>query len=340
VARAAQRDAEAATVPVLLTPHEENRLAELATRPLPRGLRRGSRARSDEEQAEIDALLAKVGQPTYAAYMMYRLAPQPVPEQRQAMEAARAATLQAEHDLAAAARSRDDDPELAEYRRRSDALRAVAAQHLGPVLPEDLGQALRAQARELPNPERDEARRRVEVLASRQGLDLPGEADDAALLDAVEGWLHRHPDPGDDVGEVVDQSRLEQALARHRSALERLDGLERRADHSRRLVAALEERVASVGRRPIASAPAILAAVDRLVLEARPSPRSGAVPVVLYGSLSALSPGSVVELLEELELEAERAQILLLTDHPLVARWATEVGPRRALCSRATTRSS
>jgi hypothetical protein len=80
-----------------------------------------------------------------------------------------------------------------------------------------------------------------------------------------------------------------------------------------------------VGREREVAVGSILAAVDGMALATR-----GSVPLVLRGSLRALGPGAVGELLERLELEAERVQLVVVTDHDEAAGWAEGVGPGRA----------
>lgn len=329
---AALAEAEAAAEPVLLSPEEDNRLAELATRPVNRSRLRTAKARSEEEQVEIDTLLAKVGQPTYAAYVMYRLSPTALPAEQAAIDAARAAVAEAEAALAAAHQARDEDPQLTEHRLRHRQLQDAAAEHLGPLLPDDLGRLLRDLGEDHPNPAWHRARRQVVAVAARHGFDCPADLDGAALA----AHLQRQLDGADpragyaSTGPDADRA-VERRAARHHRALGRLDELERRAEHSRRLAADLQARIDAVGRPPAPSVGSITAAVDRIVAEVAASGRDGAVPVLLTGTFASLPPGAVGDLLLRLELEVDRIQVIVVTDRPEAAAWARAAGPRRAL---------
>lgn len=330
-ARAALDHAEVASVPVLLAPDEENRLSELATRPVARGRLRAPKGRPDEEQAEIEELLAKVGQPTYSAYMMYRLAPTAAPDQRRAIDAAHDAVQHAEIELAAATTARDEDPEVATHRQRLEGLRSLAALHVGPVLPDDLGGVLSSHCEERPNPARVERRRHLVAVALGHGVDVVPTLDDEALAAHLTSWLAGTGTDGADGAEPgSDVAALERCAARHRQALQRLDDLEARATRSRRLLDAHREEVADLGRGP-ATVAEVLSAIQEEAERAWPGNGRGPIPLVLTGSFEGLGQGRVGELLDRLEAMVARWQILVVTDHPAAAEWAERAGLRRAL---------
>jgi hypothetical protein len=329
---AALAEAEARAVPIMLSVEEENRLAELATRPVGKGLLRGTRGRSEEEQAEIDALLGRVGQPTYSAYMMYRMAPQPPAEQLQAIDAARDAVDHAERELAEATAARDEDPELAQHRERLEAIRAAASSRLGPLLPDDLGPVLDAHCRRQPNPERELARRRLLEVAADHGLTPPEEVDDESLA----AWFERRStggEPGteraDRVTDLVARADLyEQRVQRHRRALLALDALEARAARSRGQLQRTAATLSAAGAGAATAADHLLTAIEQ-----RLASPGGSVsrPLVLVGSFAGLARGEVWQLLERLEPHCPDTQVVVLCDHAEAAAWADQAGLHRAL---------
>lgn len=330
-ARAALNHAEVAAVPVLLSPEEENRLSELATRPIPRGRLRTPKGRPEDEQAEIEALLERVGQPTYSAYMMYRLAPTPAAEQMRAIDAAREAVQHAEIELVAATAARDEDPEVATHRERLEELRTVAAMHVGPVLPDDLGEVLSSHCEERPNPERAERRRHLVAVALGHGVDVAPTLDDESLAAHLTTWLAgTQPDAVLSAEAELDVAALERSAARHSRALQRLDDLEARASKSRRLLDAQRDELAELDRLPVTVAD-VLSAIAEEAERAWPGHERGPVPLVLTGSFPELSADQVGELLDRLEALVARCQILVVTDHPAAGQWAERAGLRRAL---------
>lgn len=326
--------AEAGAVPVLLDAEAESRLEELATRPVAKGgLLRGAKGRTDEEQAEIEELLARVGQPTYAAYMVYRLAPAARPEAVAAVAGARAALAAAEAELGAAVTARDDDPAHRAQRHRVEELRALAADHLGPVLPEDLGRVLAEHREERPNPERALAR-----AALLEALEVAGAAadpaDDATLATTATAWLREAAAARSDeppLAELVErQRRAERRLERHRRALDRLDRLDARAAASRAEAADLERRLASLAEPGPPSADRLHDLVLARVQQLAGHGIDGGVPLVVQGRFEGLEPDVVASLLDRLEAETARVQLLVVTDHPGAAAWADAAGLERA----------
>lgn len=336
-ARVALSQAEALAVPVLLTPEEENRLGELATRPVGKARLRPGRGRSEEEQAEIDELLARVGQPTYSAYMMYRMAPTPAAEHAQAIEAARTAVEHAERELAAATAARDDDPELAQHRDRGEAIRARAAQHLGPVLPDDLAAALTGHGELQPNPEADAARFQLLQLAQVHGLEVGDDLDDDGLVERVEAWVSAaEHDPAQDAAvqrRAAEVRVLQQRAARHRRALDRIGDLEAEAAASRRQLEELAAELAAASRPRPMTAEDIVGAVRERAARAGGDDGVAPVPLVLAGDFSGLAPDELTTVLERLEAATDRLQLILVTECAEAARWADQAGLRRAMAS-------
>jgi hypothetical protein len=327
--------AEAAAVPVLLSPQEENRLAELATRPAAKGLLRGSRGRPEEDQAEIDALLAKAGQPTYAAYMMFRLAPTASPEQQAAVDAARAALRLAEQELAAATAARDHDPVHRDHQERLEALRSLASRHLGPILPDDLGAVLADHTEVRPNPEREPARRRLVEVAARHAVPVEDPGDDPALAAQVAAWVDARRaelaalNPPDRAELLAAASAAARRLDRHRRALARLDRLDAAARDSHLRCEQLAAQLAALDAGA-ATASRLLAEVERRIADLVPAGEARAVPLVLAASFAGVEPGTVGSLLDRLEERTGEVQLLILTDHPEAVAWAGGAGLRRA----------
>jgi hypothetical protein len=329
--------AQAEALPLLLDPDEELRLAELAVGSVEkRGLRTKVRRRTDDEQAELDALLDKVGQPTYSAYMVHRLAPVPRPGAVEAVAEARTALARAEAERDEALAASAADPELEALQLRVAALSDEVRRRLGVIdLPDDLGPVLASCTEALPNPERSLARDRLldELTAAGYAVE-PGE-DDEALAQRVGAWLATAPattvDPAAAACRAAEEE-LEARLARHRRALQLLDGLEAQAAEHRRHVTELRERLVEP-ESGIEAPQRILREVRARIEALGPVAEDDGTPLVLTGSLADLGPGDVGRLLDGLEPLTHRVQVVLLTDHPEAGRWADDVGLARALRS-------
>ena len=347
-ARAALDAAHEAAKPVRLSRAEEARLEALSFPELDKS-RRGKwrKALRPEEEEEKAELLARVGVESWTEYTLDRVAPSPAPGKMEAARAAAKALATAE-ELLDEARSRLATDELtSQLNDAEDAIRAAARQHLGYLLPADVGAALEELVVEKPNPEW--------LLAVKALSDLlptidapsvesatspvpvePGPDDAASVVTAAERWLEtRRRERADiDFDRLrADLQEAEQHLARHERALPRLGRAEAAVKASRRRLAGLEELVAARGAHDSGAVDAVLGAIAPIAAQIEQEV-AGSVPIAVLGRFDALGDQAARELMDALEQHANSLQILVISEHPAIGSWAEEAGLDRASVAR------
>lgn len=334
-----QAEAKAAAVPVVLTAAEDARLTELSTESIDK--RKRGRKNSDEEESEAEALLAKVGQETFASYVMYRMMPEPAPENVAALESATANVAAAKDDVEEARTALSADPTFVGLNAEFDGIKDEARGHLGMMLPDDLGGALEALVHEKENPEWvDLARHLVGELLS---VGLEGSTieavDPVQLPDLADGWLKTARNElqmmiGGEPDREQLQADLEQAevrFQRHARAMSRIDQREAQAAASTDRVRDLEALIARAeGADAGVPTDDLGAQVRRLADQVR-ADAGAAVPLLLDGDFTGLGDGEIINMLNSLEPMAQEVQLILLTERDVVNKWVGEVGLRRAL---------
>lgn len=336
-ARRFYEDAVADARPLLLSPEDEERLEELS-HPRVEGRRFRGKDRSEEDAAEIGRLLAKVQQPSYAAYAMYRLRPEPPQEKRAIVEAAALQVQQAEAELAAALEQRDHNHVMAEISDRSERLKDQARLFLGAMLPADIGTALAALAVERSNPHWEIALEDLVAAIEETGLDYPESFGPPDLLVWAEEWLDRERyqldlEPSDSIDELEASLRNAEALLdRHTRAMGRIDRLEVQAEASRELVRSLSDQLERLEIDPQPSVEVVVEAITRRADAVRVNAGSAA-PILLVGSAPALRDDQIHSLLDALEDLVQDVQLILVTDREAAADWARVAGVQRAFVS-------
>lgn len=334
-AHSAVQAAEAAAVPLRLDPSEDARIDQISE--IMFDPRAKKKQWNDELEAELNALLAKVGQPTYTAYAMYRMSPEVPAEARTALEQARAHLAVTEQAVETARSNYEYDPVAGEINTEFDALKDDARQHLGAMLPEDLGGALAALVVERENPEWRGAfdHLRAEFADVGGTLDPQYESDPTVVARAVKRWIDdalAEDDNGPSPAELEAQlAEAEKVFARHARAMARIDRLEAVAAESARTVVELRERIAQIEsghEAPTDVFASVQALADRVRTES-----GSACPLILEGEFADLDDTGVAELLERCETLGQQLQLIVVSNRPAAANWAQQVGLRRALRS-------
>jgi hypothetical protein len=224
------REAEEQSRPKVVSPQDDAEIERLHDIVVESGEKKNSRRggkgaeRAYEDATEtLDALLEQVGYPTYAAYVMGRIAPSVDPEARQRHEAAIARVAEVEARLDEAASVLERDSRVLMLRAERDQLWAEARDTLG-TLPDDVEGALRAM--------------RIDAPVEFTAVD-----DLSAVLDAVGS-----PSPSGDELTVVATAETyiaDAAIARAAAELPRggdVDPLELEIRESKRRLADLHSK--------------------------------------------------------------------------------------------------
>ncbi|MDH4074648.1 MAG: hypothetical protein OEW29_01840 [Acidimicrobiia bacterium] len=341
VARQALAGAEREARPALLTRDEEARL-EMLSFPGMDESRRGKwrRLLRPEEQAEKEALLAKVGVESWTAYTVYRTDPVAPPARIEAAAQARRAVEEAEANLAETRAELETDAVSRELNQELLDIRAASRAHLGLMLPPDLGRALRELVVEKPNPAW------LAAMASlRQSLasvdDLPDgvdpSTDDAPLLVGAAGrWLAAMAAADrarDDETFQADLARARRDVDRHRRAMARLPRAEAAAAASE---AELKRLRAEAGRHS-AGGPldldSLLARVAVVATQVAVDAR-GSLPMVIIGGFAGLGDTELAQVLDRCSQLSGGLQVVVVSDRASARQWAAEAGLERALVSR------
>jgi len=332
----AQLDVEEATtraVPVSLTREEDFRVEDLANPDMGKKARRST----DEDHRELQSLLAKVGQTSYLDYVMYRLAPTPSAASVGDLEAARKNLEQVEARLSEARFEMQFGPVQVSLDEVFESVKETARVHLGPMLPSDLGAALRRQVVETDNPEFATGLRDLYHELRRVEAEVPDTIQPEALVDWAEAWADELDRPKEHTGpsraELFGQLTLaEQDLEMHDRAMGRVEGLEADAEQAVMELTATDERLRSSVGDVGTSADRALALLRPLADRVR-SEAGGSVPLILHGEFDDLSSQELEDMFDHLEVLAQDLQLVVLCDRADAAAWAGGVGLRRALGS-------
>ncbi len=326
----------ALAVPVVLSREEEIRVEDLANPDM--GGKKARRS-TDEDHRELQALLAKVGQTSYLDYVMYRLAPIPSAESLANLEGAHTNLEQVEARLGQARFEMQFGPVQASLNEVLESVKETARVHLGPMLPSDLGAALRRQVIETANPEFSEALRNVYYELNRVEAEVPETIQPEALVEWAEAWADEADRPkgkahtGPSRAELFGQLTLaEHDLESHDRAMARVEGLEADAEQAVVELVATEERLQSSIGDVGTSADRALALLRPLADRVR-SEAGGSVPLILHGDFADLTASGLEEMFDQLEVLAQDLQLIVLCDRVEAASWAGGVGLRRALGS-------
>ncbi|MDH5522263.1 MAG: hypothetical protein OEZ14_17210, partial [Acidimicrobiia bacterium] len=257
-AMARKAHAESQAKPVLLTTEEEARLEALSELDSEGGKGWRRKGLTDEEQAEMKALLDKVGVNSWTEYWVFRTAPTASAERR-------AAVADATKELELAVERQERIEQLAasdqvylELDVSLNRIRKEAKQHLGAVVPKDLGAALKGLIDEVESPEWLAALNDLRDVLASNDLRPPYGYEPDEILGWTASWLEaeaRLQESGDlDAGRApeeieslkVELARAEEHLLRHRRALIRIERAEKSAqaasDRLERLQLQMAER--------------------------------------------------------------------------------------------------
>lgn len=334
---AAQNEVEASlarAIPVVLSREEDVRVEDLAN---PSSDGKKARRSTDGDHSELQMLLAKVGQTSYLDYVMYRLAPVPSAESLANLDRARTEQEQIEARLSDARFEMQFGPVQASLNEVLESVKETARVHLGPMLPSDLGAALRKQVTESANPEFGNALRDLYHELRRVEAEMPDSIQPEALVSWAEAWVDEVDRPIEHVGpsraQLFGQLTLaETDLELHDRAMGRVETLEADAEQAVVELGSAEDRLHSSIGDVGTSADRALAMIRPLADRVR-SEAGGSVPLILHGGFADLSPEELEDLFDQLEVLAQDLQLIVLCDRADAASWAGGVGLRRALGS-------
>ena len=346
-AKARLAEAEAAAKPVLLTAQEEARLEALAELDSSGGKGWRRKGLTVEEQNEQQQLLDKVGVKSWTEYWVFRTAPTASAERQAAV-----ADAEKELDLALERQQRVEqvaasDRVYLELDVSLNRIKKEATEHLGAVVPNDLGAALMGLVTEVESPEWLAALNELRDVLASNDLRPPYGYEPDEILGWTASWLEAearlqesgNPEDATRSPEEIDElkqelARAEDRLLRHRRAVIRIERAEKAAqaaeDRLERLQLQMTDRQ---NRSGPATADDVIGFV-RPVVERITREAGCSLPVVVTGSMPDLDGREMEILMSELEKVAEQVQIIVVTNRTEVTNWASEVGLRRAvLCS-------
>ncbi len=334
-AQNAVTEAVALAIPVELTREEDARVEELSNPAVQS--RRAKRSGSNDED-EMAELLARVGQTSYISYVMYRMAPQPAPETVAEVELAKLRLEQIEARLNEARADLEHGDVMQHLNGILEGVKTTARRHLGPMLPSDLGSALRKQVVERENPDWVEALRDLYDELVAQQVAVPDDLDAQTLPTWAAKWISETEAPidltsGPSRAELLGQlANAEKELERHARAMNRIDRLElvaaTSADEAGDVAIRLASSDAPCGTSAERAVAMLRPLADRVRVQAGSS-----VPLILQGEFVDLEGDAIRDLLDELEVLAQDLQLVIVSNRAEAMEWASEVGLRRALCS-------
>jgi hypothetical protein len=335
VAEIAAMSAEGDCAPIKLPADLEARLDELANPSVEKRGKKKPRERTEAEDKEMKEILAQVGLPTFTAYAMHRLNPQAPPDKQAALHAATAAVARAKADLEEAKGEFFLDPVTRELNYDKAAVAERAAEHLGAILPENLGPALEAQITERENPLWIEGLRKLYDAMIEAGSGIPEKMNPRDLPQWAEEWIEITEASAreaagiapDDIDDQLDSA--EEALRRHARAMGRIDQMEAAAEQTARKAQQLEMQISRADQPSRAGASE---ALDNLLpqLERINASAGSSVPVILSGQFGQLTDDEVEDLLYSLEAFTEHFQLIVVTERERAQNWASGVGLERA----------
>ncbi len=344
-ARAELARAEAEAEPLLLGVDDEARLEELANRPAASGILsfRAKPPRTPEEDAELADLLDKIDQPTYSAYVMYRLRPTPRGDAAARLDSARSRVMLATEEAAAIRRDLASDPvrhEIGEIRRDVD---AMARRLMGPVLPADLGASISQLVIAVENPDYAVAVAAAREVMFSNKIEVPTEIGVDLFADWLESWVRQRRaeltgwalEPEELAALQAEVDRTRQVLHRHEAALLRIDRLEESAAASLLDFRHCEAELDASRRGPVNG---LADALVRLRARLDASRHDTVVtPLVITSQFDHLADVEIRDLLDVLIDTASSRQVVLVSDHPVARAWTSDAGLSRAILSRVST---
>ncbi len=328
--------AEADAQPLVLSAGEEARLDELANPSTEKRGKKKPRERTPEEEEEMNAILASVGLPTFTAYAMHRLNPQATPEQQASLDAAAAAVALAQANLEEAKAELSLDPVTRELDFERAGIAEKAKEHLGALLPVDLGPALEAKITERENPLWIEGLRKLYDALVEVGSGIPESMEPSDLPQWATEWIElTENNARQAAGVAPDDIDLqlqgaEDALRRHAKAMARIDQMEAAAETTARKAQQLEMQIVRAKQPARAGAAEALDNLLPQLERINASAGSSSVPVVLSGQFGQLTDDEVEDLLFSLEAFTEHFQLIVVTERYRAQHWAATVGLERA----------
>ncbi len=335
-------EARADARPIRLTTEEATRLEQLCEA----NSEGGRKSLNDAERTEMEELFARVGVSSWTEYALSRSNPRIPAAKLEAVAAAERQVSIDEQAVAAARHEASTDPVSAQMGKTLAAMKDDARPFLGAVMPNDLGAGLRALITKADNPEWLQAINRLRDTLSSNDLQPPYGVGPSEVLGWAEAWLAGqdalNDDPSDssqvdDANENASPEVLraslqeaERRLVRHRRALSRIEGAERRATLSQvrldRIHQQMEKRAAATTPQ---SASEILQFLEPILRQMQ-ADGGGQVPIVIAGSMPDLDATEINELVSTLQRLSKKLQVLIVTNRGEALAAATEFGLEQA----------
>ena len=326
--------------PVTLSAVEEARLEELSDLADESQQGMWKKSPTEEDEAERNRLLAKVGVESWTEYTMSRMSSS-VPADK--LAAVKEAELNLDVSKLACERAKSyqaGDAVSGELADELESIQAEAEPYLGPTIPADIGTALAAQVSSSENPDWTGALDDLRQVLSSNDLRPPHGFEPSEILGWADSWLRaeesidssnesdQHAEDEEDPAERTRNVYL--GLARHKRALTRIGLAERAALQSairvRDLKKQLQARSTTAEPTTAAEVLAMIAPVAEQIL----SEVGGSIPVAVVGELAAVSDPEIDPMMRAIEEVAKQVQVIMVTTNERVIEWVGQVGLERA----------
>lgn len=336
------REARIAAQPKFLPEDEEARLEYLHD--LAHGAdNRGKRKRTitDEEQQELDQLLASVGATSWTEYSMFRFSASLSPELTKAVEDAEAEFAVAARALESARTYQARDEVAVRLQANVEQIKADARPYLGVLGPSDIGAALREQIVKVENPDWVTAVNDLRDALSSNDLHPPYGFAPSEIIGWTDSWLRAQEsydgsadDELDDgqgrAGLIAELDGAKTRLAKHNRALAEIDRAERDAVRSAMRVRDLKNQLRVRSAGPEATTAAAVIDMVRPVAERVAQEVKGSVPIAVVGDMPQLPDLEARILMGQLEGIATQVQVIMVSQHPALVPWVDRAGMERA----------
>lgn len=337
-AREAMEQASAEAKPVLLSYEEEQRLETLSD-PSSDLSRKGKwrNQLTEQETAELQQMLDKVGVESPTEYKIFRLNPVAPREKVDAAADARLAYETIVNRLKVERARLEADPEVTAIKSQQEQLEVQAQQYLGAVLPRDVVGSLEGLASEDPNPEWVVAVEELRRVLVDHELAAPQDLQPHEVMEWTDSWLRGESAVTESpIEEDVDVDELKKSIAeaekrfaKHTRAFSLIPDVnieyaeaELQRERLQGLKSALEET-----SKPI-TAEEISAQIVEAISAMRPA--ESAVPLMLVSDFEGLDDEQLVEFMDKVSEQSEVAQILVVSDRSVLLDWTSQAGLQTA----------
>ncbi len=190
--------------PAILSSEDERRLEELFGRSHESSLFR--KGLSQDEAAEMQALLASVGASSYTEYSVTRMSPTVPPDKLAMVQQAELEVERATEHLDRVRVERADDEAVRALKDELNAIKSECQPLLGVLVPSDIGAALRGRQTMIDNPDWLAAYNRLRDVLSVHEIGLPTGLDPDDAVSWTRDWLGSSTVQQGELGEASPQN--------------------------------------------------------------------------------------------------------------------------------------